>query len=231
MSVRVGVHQPNYAPWCGYFAKMLACDALVFFDDTQLPQGRSYVTRVKIADGTSSEQWLTVPVQRGGLKRICDTRFADDDWARRHLRTLQHVYAKAKHSDEILDLLGPLYESPPELLADSNAQLIERIARYLGYTGAFHRSSEHPADLKADDRIAQLVAVVGGDVYVSGAGGQNYQTEEAYAARGVRLEVREYVPVPYERTGWPFVPGLSILDALFHLGTDAREVCTYRDLA
>ena len=55
------MQQPNYAPWCGYFAKMLSADAFVFLDDAQLPQGRSYVSRVKIAQGRDGEQWLTVP--------------------------------------------------------------------------------------------------------------------------------------------------------------------------
>ena len=44
-------HQPNYAPWCGYFAKLLSCESFIFFDDVQLPQGRSYVSRAKIAKG------------------------------------------------------------------------------------------------------------------------------------------------------------------------------------
>ena len=47
------------------------------------------------------------------------------------------------------------------------------------------------------------------------------------AVKGVSLEVRTYQPVEYERSGWPWVPGLSVLDALFHLGRDAREVLRY----
>jgi hypothetical protein len=43
----------------------------------------------------------------------------------------------------------------------------------------------------------------------------------------VELEVREYEPERYERTGWAWVGGLSILDALFHLGRDARDALRY----
>jgi hypothetical protein len=225
--MRIGVHQPNFAPWCGYFAKMFACDAFVFFDDVQLPQGRSYVTRVKIAAGDSSDQWLTVPVQRSGLQRICDTRCAGDDWARRHIKTLQHVYAKAAHAGEIMNLIRPVFEDNHSMIAEFNMRLIERIARYLGWSGSLHRASDHPAGLQADRRIAQLVGDLGGDTYVSGAGGQKYQHESVYSANGITLEVLEYVPVSYERSGWPFVPGLSVLDALFHLGHSARDVLTY----
>ena len=224
--MRVAVHQPNYAPWCGYFAKMLACDAFVFLDDAQLPQGRSFVSRVKIAKGPDADQWLTVPVRKG-IKPIREVEFADEPWAERHVRTLQHVYAKARHFAAALELLEPLYESPGASLAEFNMRLIAALARALGYEGEFHRASDHPGDLAADARIAQLVAAVGGDVYVSGAGGENYQSEAVYAEQGVALEVRTYEPVPYDRSGWPWIGGLSILDPLFHLGGAARDACRY----
>ena len=224
---RVGVHQPNFAPWCGYFAKMLLCDAFVFFDDTQLPQGRSYVTRVKIARGPDADQWLSVPVQRRGIQLIRDASFAGLEWSTKQMHTLEQTYAKACHRDQALELVRSSFADSGSSLAEFNIRLIERIARYLGWRGTFHRSSDYPADLKADARIAQLVRAVGGDVYVSGAGGQKYQSDDVYAANGVRLEVRTYSPIPYERSGWPFVGGLSVLDPISHLGTGTFDVLRY----
>lgn len=221
------MQQPNYAPWCGYFAKMLSADAFVFLDDAQLPQGRSYVSRVKIAQGRDGEQWLTVPIQKG-TKPIRDVAFADDPWADRHLRTLQSVYAKAPHAAEVLELVTPLYTDPGHSLAEFNIRLVTALAGYLGWEGRFHRASEHPAELSADARIAQLVADIGGDVYVSGAGGENYQAEAVYTERGVALDVRVYEPVPYDRSGWEWLGGLSVLDALFHAGSATRDVLRYR---
>lgn len=225
--MRVAVHQPNYAPWCGYFAKMLAADAFVFLDDAQLPQGRSYVSRVKIAQDGDGEQWLTVPVQKGA-RPIREVAFADEPWAERHLRTLQTVYGRTPHGAAVLELVEPAYREPGRSLAELNIRLVTTLAGYLGYEGRFHHASEHPSDLRADARIAELVAAVGGDVYVSGAGGENYQAESVYVERGIALEVREYEPVPYDRSGWEWIGGLSVLDALCHAGRDAREVLGYR---
>ncbi len=225
--MKVAVHQPNYAPWCGYFAKMLAADAFVFLDDAQLPQGRSYVSRARIAQGTGGEQWLTVPVQKGA-QPIRDVAFADERWAEKHLRTLHNVYAKAAHAADVFDLVTPLYEDPGRSLSELNIRLAVAIAGYLGWEGTFHRASDRPAELRADARIAQLVAEIGGDVYVSGAGGENYQSASVYAERGVALEVLTYEPLEYARSGWEWVGGLSILDALFHAGRGARDVLRYR---
>lgn len=227
--MRVAVHQPNYAPWCGYFAKMLASDVFVFFDDVQLPQGRSYVSRAKVAKGKDGEQWLTVPVTKSGTPAINQVRLADPQFAAKHLATLRHSYARAPYVAEVLALLGPVYDRAAERLADVNMDLIRTVAAYLGWPGTFVLSSQRPSESRADDRIAELVAGVGGTTYVSGAGGQNYQSEATYAARGLALEVRTYQPVVYERSGWPWVAGLSVLDALFHLGPQARTVLRYPD--
>jgi WbqC-like protein family len=220
--VRVAVHQPNYAPWCGYFAKMFASDAFVFLDDVQLPQGRSFVTRVRIARGRDEEQWLTVPVRKGA-KPIREVEFADASWADKHRRTLEQTYAHTPYFAEAMEILAPLYEAPGTSLAEFNMRLVTALAKHLGYRGDFHRSSDHPAELSADARIAQLVSDVGGDVYLSGAGGQKYQSDAVYAERGVALEVRAYEPVPYDRSGWAWIGGLSVLDALFHAGRGARD--------
>lgn len=225
--MRVAVHQPNYAPWCGYFAKMFLSDVFVFFDDVQLPQGRSYVSRAKVAKGRDDEQWLTVPVGKSGSPTIAEVRLADAGFAAKHVSTLRHSYARTAHLSEVLELLEPVYARAGESLAELNIDLISTIAGYLGWNGTFARSSDRPSELKADERIADLVSAAGGTTYVSGAGGENYQAEQTYTDRGVSLQVRTYRPVVYERSGWPWVPGLSVLDALCHLGRDAREVLRY----
>ena len=227
--MRVTVHQPNYAPWSGYFAKMFVSDVFVFFDDVQLPQGRSYVSRAKIAKGTDDERWLTVPVSKSGSPTIDQVRLADPGFATQHLSILRQTYAHTPHVNEVLDLLAPVYERSDESLAAFNMDLIRTVAGYLGWEGTFVLSSDRPSDLKADERIADLVSGVGGDTYVSGAGGQNYQTEQTYQDRGVELEVRAYRPIEYARSGWDWVPGLSCLDGLFNQGRAARDAMGYID--
>jgi hypothetical protein len=226
MSKRVAVHQPNFAPWSGYFAKMFAVDEFVFFDDTQMPN-RGYVNRVKIARGKDAEQWLSAPVRRASGQAIREVEFVEEPWHVAHLKTLQLTYGRSEFSAQTRELVEPLFDDPGPTLAGFNMRLIETVARHLGWEGTFHRSSDHPADLLADERLAQLTAAVGGTTYVSGAGGENYQSESTFAAQGVELEVRKYAPIEYARSGWPWVPGLSILDALFHQGPAARDVLRY----
>lgn len=220
----VAVHQPNYLPWCGYFAKMLSSDVFVFLDDVQLPQGRSPVSRAKIGRGEAGDQWLTVPVTKHGRPAIRDVCFADPHWAKRHLKTLEYTYGRARFFEEIIELTRPVYEDPGAHLSLANQWLIERIARYVGWEGEFVRSSDKPSSKSADERIAELVVAMGGKRYISGAGGMKYQDPETYARMGIELVVHTYHPKPYERSGSQFVPGLSIVDALFHCGPRSSDL-------
>ena len=223
---RVAIHQPNYAPWVGYFAKMASVDVFVFLDDVQMPIGRSYVSRVKVL-GRSGEQWLSVPVVRQAGEAIASVRFADDRWAAKHLATLRAHYARAPFFDEIHELVGPIYADPGERLAEFNIRLITAIARYLGVTARVERSGGLGVPGASTELLVGIVERVGGTVYVSGKGGENYQDPERFKQAGIVLDVRAYAPVPYDQGGAPFVAGLSILDALFRLGPATAGLLRY----
>jgi hypothetical protein len=47
-------------------------------------------------------------------------------------------------------------------------------------------------------------------------------------AAGVELAVRSYVPVAYPQIHGEFIPGLTILDALFHLGKRTNDLLEYQ---
>jgi hypothetical protein len=227
---RVAIHQPNYAPWAGYFAKMASADVFVVLDDVQMPIGRSYVSRVQVA-GRDGVLWLSVPVRRVVGETIDAVRFADEKWPNKHLATLRALYARCAYFKPVFDLIEPIYADPGERLAGFNRRLIIAIAGYLGLTPRFEASSHIGASGIGGDRLIDIVRRLGGTTYVSGKGGVSYQDPAAFEAAGIALDVREYRPVSYHRGADEFRPGLSILDALFYLGRDARSLLHYHNAA
>ncbi len=233
--MRVAIHQPNYAPWCGFFAKLRAADVLILLDDAQLPRGRSYVARTKVL-GPAGPQWLTIPVShRGddatsGLRSISQARIADAGWAQRHLRTLRARYGRSPFFAEVFALIAPLYETAGAELAPFNESLLRALADYLGLQRPILRASALGCPGQGDTRLVALVQAVGGDTYVSGPSGPKYQAAEKFHAAGLQLTVRQYVPVPYPQ-GQPFVAGLSVLDALFRCGREAADLLHYPEHA
>lgn len=225
--MRVAAHQPNYLPWAGYFAKAAAADLLVFLDDVDFPQGRSYVSRTKI--GTDrGPAWLSAPVTRSSGMPIRLATFATADWADKHERTLRSEYARAPYFGDVWSVLEPVYGAGHPGVAAFNMAAVKAIAAYLELGCTFAVASELGSEGTSDDRLISLVRRVGGDCYVSGKGGQNYQDPAKFAAAGLELDVREHEPRPYRqvhRNGL-FEAGLSFVDALFAIGQDARHLLT-----
>jgi len=223
--MRIGIHQPNYAPWCGYFTKMAHVDAFVFLDDAQM-SSQSYIYRTQTRIGDKA-QWLSVPTKFALGDPINSVTFGKDNWARKHVDTLRAVYGRASHFREVFPQIEAVYAEQGEKLCDFNIRLVGKIAEILGIKCKCYLSSELAPAGVSDDRLIDIVRKLGGDVYVSGKGGQNYQDPEKFATAGIGLEVRGYTPVPYAQGKADFMPGLSILDALFHIGGDARGLLRY----
>jgi hypothetical protein len=222
----VAIHQPNYAPWCGYFAKMRHCDVFILLDDVQMPGGQSYVYRTKIASH-SGPRWLSVPTRYHLGDSITQVQFADDRWNHKHLGTLRGEYGRSPFFKEVWSIIAPIYENAFGSLADFNQRLIVDLAAYLGLNCRICRSSELNVPGTSDDRLIALIEAVGGTQYLSGKGGQNYQDPKKFCSRGIDLNVRTYLPTSYIQIHGDPIFGLSILDAIFNLGKDAIGLLTY----
>ncbi len=215
----VAIHQPNYAPWLGYFSKIAQADAFVFLDDAQYSKN-SYINRAQFDVGGAAK-WLTVPVSYGFGDPILAVRPARADWTNAHLDSLRSWYRGAPAYAEVMPWIEATYAAlPAHSLAEANMALIQAIAGRLGLACRFHRASEFGlAALAGDARLAALVSAVGaGAVYLSGSGGAKYQAEETFAAKGVALRYSAFTPRPYDQGHPDFLPGLSVIDALFRVG-------------
>ena len=220
------IHQPNYAPWCGYFAKLATADVFILLDDVPRPQGRSYVSRTQVL-GPSAPQWLTIPIRHDGQQPICELKSADDHWPRRHLRTLQAMYGKAPFFREVMEWLAPAYETVPLLLTDFNLHLLNEVVAYLKLPTKLQRATALQVSGNGSAHLLRLVESVGAKAYLSGPSGLRYLDQRAFARAGLELKFGRYEPIQYDQGRFTFVPSLSILDALFHCGSAARGLLRY----
>lgn len=215
----VAVHQPNYLPWLGYFAKMVQADMFVFLDDVQFSKN-SYTNRVQILNG-QRRHWLTVPVHVRLGDTIDAVAPAKPNWARSHAATLANFYRHAPAYPQVWpDIQNLLATVPDADIGAVNIYLIESFAQRLGIVVETACSSAiDTGDATADLRLAEIVAVIApGGSYLSGSGGKNYQTEATFADRGLDLRYSRFEHPSYDQGGAEFEAGLSCLDAVFRLG-------------
>ena len=221
MSTVVAIHQPNFLPWLGYFNKIARADVFVVLDNAQFAKtGGTWTNRVRLRINGEA-RWVTVPVVRRyrGVKTIAEMMIDQGDWRKKLVRTLQTAYGQAPHFDEVLPFIQPLIEAPTDELVRYNLASIVALATALGLDHArLVLASELDVSAVGTDRLVRLVKAVGGNVYLCGGGADGYQEDRKFADAGLRLVYQTFRHPTYDQGETPFIPGLSIVDALMRCG-------------
>ena len=224
----VAIHQPNYLPWIGFFHKMAHSDIFVLFDDVQLPLGKSYTPRTMIKTGNGTLK-LTIPLlKRNDLLNIRDIKINNTlNWRKKHLRTIQYAYKKAKYFSDYIHLFEDVFEQEWNYLAELNSKLISIIKKTLDIKTELILSSQLDIG-EADglEKILKIVKVLNADTYFTGVGigTQRYMNEKRFNDEKIKVVYQDFVhPIYTQLWNDEFVEGLSILDLLFNCGFDSRK--------
>jgi hypothetical protein len=219
------VSQPMFLPWVGLFEQVRLADVFIHYDDVQLPQGRSFMSRVQLksANGVS---WLTVPIDHTKSGKLLNevVLLKAEEWRTKHLRTIRHAYAKRPYFDLMFELVENIYSQPTDHLAEFNINAIEQIAQWLGLAPQFMRSSAMGVEGASTERLVDLCEAVNCDVYVTGHGALNYLNHQQFEDKGISVRYMDYRKVLYEQGHGEFTPFVSILDAIANCGERTRDL-------
>lgn len=220
----IGIIQPSYIPWRGFFDFIHEVDVFVFLDDVQYTV-RDWRSRNRIKTRDGKTQWLTVPVAGGRNQLIREVRVDNAQaWQRKHLAILRHNYGKTPYFSQYFRELEDIYGRSFDRLSDLDIELTERIAGWLGIGTEIVLSSGLGAEGVKDDRLLQLVQKLDGDAYLSGPAARAYLRPDIWQAAGIRLGYKDYSGYPeYKQISPPFEPAVTVLDLLFMTGPEAPE--------
>jgi hypothetical protein len=220
----VAIHQPNFLPWLGYFAKIAASDVFLVMDNVQFPKSSKggWSNRVKMRVGGEAA-WVTVPVVRNyhGVRSISEMEIDDSSpWRAKLLKTVRMSYARSPYFQEIFPLVERLVTYPSVSLAEFNQFGVREISATLGMdTAKLVVGSTLHAEGAATSLLINMVRAVNGTTYLCGGGASGYQDDEQFASAGIQLRYQSFAhPVYRQGPGASFLPGLSIVDALMWCG-------------
>ena len=215
----VAIHQSNFFPWLGYFAKIFQADTFIFLDDAQFSTG-TWSNRVKVL--LREPSWITMPIVRNyhGVRNFQEMEINESTpWREKICKTLQTFYGKAPFFKKLFPLCEPLILNPESSLLAYNIQAIKGILAILQWEkNTLRMASEFAITSQSTQRLIDLVKAVGGNAYLAGGGAGTYQEDYLFAEQGIDLVYLNFHHPVYTQTGQQFVPGLSIFDALFNMG-------------
>ncbi len=221
----VAIHQPNFFPWLGYFDKISRSDVFVLLDNVFLPKtGGTWGNRVMLMVG-GIPKWVTMPIVRSysGQRRINEMITQNiSDWRTKMINTIQTNYGATPHFREVFPIVEALVKNPENNLAVYNMKAIHTLSKVIGLSGdKCILASTLCVNGKGTDLLISITKAVGGTAYMCGGGSAGYQDDSLFDAAGLELIYQKFVHPPYDQNHCKvFVPGLSIIDALFNAGIE-----------
>jgi hypothetical protein len=214
-------HQPHFLPWLGYLNKVVRSDVFIWLDTVQYRKNY-FQNRTRIAGTDGVERWLTLPVHAHLGMPICEVALAEPQWRERSVRTIEQTYRRATHFAATWEPLRDALFAASDHLADVNRRLFDAVLALLGveHVRVVAASSLHVDAAEPTDRLVALCRAVQADRYIAGRGGRQYMRVDAFRDAGIDVcwQAFDVTRTAYERAGEPAVPGLSVVDALFHAG-------------
>nr|MBI3613737.1 WbqC family protein [Nitrospirota bacterium] len=178
--------------------------------------------RIRTAQGC---QWVTVPVLHRFGQPINEVRInPNEDWAVKHVRTIEMHYARAPHREPFLEGLRAICRRPWERLSELNVAVITWLVDAYGITTPLRMASEMTLREEPTDRLIDICRAVGGTRYLAGAGAAGYMDMPRFEASGIGLEMQDFHHPVYPQCYEPFMPGMAAIDLLFACGGEALRL-------
>lgn len=219
----VFVHQPEYIPWLGFFDKLARCNLFVIYDDAQFVHG-GYHNRNRIRTN-KGWRWITIPIVHNHPQMIKDVKISGNQWVKEHLQFLAQNYEKTPYFRTYFPIIEDALNFDHELLIGLNLHLLRNIAEALGINVEMIRSSEFPYHgQEKNEKLISMCKFMGADTYLSGSGGKAYVDEKAFSEGNIKLQWHKYTHPTYPQGFDGFQANMSIVDLLFNVGPQAKEV-------
>lgn len=218
----VAIMQPTYLPWLGYLAMADRVDHFVFLDNVQFER-RSWQQRNRIKT-VSGEVMLTIPVRSKGRRNQCIDEVRIDkaqDFPTRHIRSIQHAYAKAPYYEKFAPDLFAQLCTPTSLLAEVTISLITWLLRQYAIDTKCVRGSTLSATGTKDVLLCNISKELNADEYLSPPGSAKYLGQSnVFQDADIPVLYHKYDHPIHKQINGPFQPFMSGIDLLFNCGPD-----------
>ena len=209
--MKIGIMQPYFFPYMGYFQLINAVDLYVNLDHVSFMK-RSYMVRNTLKNNTP----INVPVSQGSQNKSCTEVkvLVDDKWFNKFKRTLEVLYKKEPYYNQVInEIIIPWEENILTLpriasISEFNFASIYQICKYFNIEKQFY-SSGGITDKKKNEGLQEITKYFKGDIYINAIGGQKLYNKEDFASQGIELKFIQMGNIDVD------MPYMSILDLLF----------------
>lgn len=214
--MRLGIMQPYFFPYIGYWQLLNYVDEYVVFDDVNYIK-RGWINRNNILIEGRKKQ-INLHIRKASQNRLIkDTKISQNDEDNRVLlETIKMGYSKAPYYRQIFELLERiLFYDSDDLTAFLYNEILV-ISSYLEIDTRIILSSQIDKDLnlQGQDKIIDICKKRDANQYINAIGGRELYHRNKFEENGIKLKFLESLPFEYKQFENSFVSNLSIIDVM-----------------
>lgn len=214
--MKIGIMQPYFLPYIGYWQLLNAVDKYVIYDDVNYIKG-GWINRNRILINKEAKYFNVKLNGASKNKLINEVEVSlDEVYQKKLLKTVEENYKKAPFFTEVFPLIQRIVENKETNLAKYLEYSIREICSYLDIKTELLISSnlEKNNFLKGKDKVIEICKKLGGSEYYNAIGGQELYSFEEFKSNGIELKFLKTEEINYQQFSNEFVPYLSILDVM-----------------
>lgn len=217
--LKLGIMQPYFFPYIGYFALINYVDHYIFFDTPQYER-RGWMNRNRILNPNGDFNYISVPLVKATQQTAIRNMIIDDakQWREQILAQLTVYKRKAPNYNQTINFLKDILSQDYKTLSELNIATTKLICEYLQMQTSFDIFSkmniQYDAVNAPDEWALNISKAVGYKCYVNAIGGIEFFNKAKYEEAGIKLEFLKPELKPYVQRIGRFVEGLSIIDVM-----------------
>ena len=224
--MKIGIMQPYFFPYLGYWQLMNAVDKYVVYDDVNYIKG-GWINRNHIL--LNGKPHLINLFLKGSspYKMINEIEVTHGSGDTKLLKTISMYYSKAKYYNDVFPLIQEIINNPETVLSAYLVDSFKIINRYLGIGTEIILSSALKKDcsLKGEEKVIHICKILNADEYYNAIGGMELYSRERFQENGIKLSFLKTDEIAYPQFNHEFVPNLSIIDVMmFNSKGEIKEI-------
>jgi hypothetical protein len=205
--MKIGIMQPYFLPYIGYFQLIDSVDVYVNLDHVSFMK-RSYMVR----NFLKNENTINLNVYNGSQNRKCSEVIVnfDNEYVPKFKKKLHHLYSKSINYDIIIEqIINRNFVDNNQSVASFNFALLKSICEFLEIKTKLIDTSEGLTQNKKADGLIDIIKYFGANTYVNAIGGVKLYDKEYFKSKSVDLFFINMEKTIFDN------PYSSILDLLF----------------
>lgn len=216
----VGIMQPYFMPYIGYFQLIQAVDKFVVYDNIEYTK-KGWINRNKILLN-GEEKKFSIPLKSDSdFLQIKERNLADNSlkMRRKVLSQIENSYRKAKCFESVYPVIEDVFLSEESNLFEFLFNSLKRICDYLDIETEFVISSkiEINHSLKSQEKVLSICKSLDCDRYINAIGGKELYDKEVFKNENIELLFIETKSnkIKYKQfVDKEFIPYLSVIDVM-----------------